>query len=189
MRLNNSMRETIKAKIYPMSILDDAKKKYDDDVEKFFKEYYKSLFTEEEWKTLQNLPEGWVRKATSLSISFDQPIGYRRCYFKNGPLRMVEKYHGGLSIDHANSAHSKYEYIKNKFDEFEANFRETRRKIDSVLASVTTDNRLKELWPEIGTIVDKVCKGYSTAEGKSISIPICELNKKLNLQAISGEDE
>lgn len=137
---------------------------------------YLDTFTAEDIKLMSSLPTGWLETDNDFHVQLGSE--YVRLVFSEHRRLPADKLRGCWKVYKSNHEFSlEYDTLKDA----RANLKEAKavaeRQIKAVLESVTTVNKLNEIWPEIAEFTAK----YKEAPGKVPMLVPNELNKTLNL--------
>jgi len=162
------------------------------------REVYASMFTPSQKKLLARMPDSWCYYNSYVHVDGGPSASWTSYYFseeeadrgrrygtsfKDANPKHLKKFPGAKS--HIVSFHSLPKDLQDKIRDLtvaELKLREDKDSIfthaRAVLNGCSTDNVLRERWPEISSIVDDVIGGYHRA---AVTVPIGDLNKRLGL--------
>lgn len=80
-----------------------------------------------------------------------------------------------------NSVKEEITDISNEIERFKENKVTYKEKVQAILSSFTTNNSLKQGWPEISAFVDDVCGNEPQIRIKNLPVQMDLMNKELNL--------
>lgn len=148
---------------------------------------YSNLFTRKEHELKDSLPKGWMLETQSIRISIENygviPVNFTQA------KRIPRGAHGYNSVvkvfDLKSPVGKAYTALKDMQDSLKADTRELVQakrdlgaKVEAVITSVTTTNKLREIWPEV---VELLPHASVQATVMLPAIQLDELNKELGL--------
>lgn len=198
-RLNSSIRDyVIRALLNKKFVKQDLGEQKLAETEKSAAEVsaklaYEAAFTKDTRKILTEAAPGMFPFASSARIRIENSPGnyYDKdfTFGENKPVPFRNSYHGGNQFaavipgDHPLAKALKaWEEAKKELEIAQQQLREeksaTRRKLETVINSVTTVKRLVEVWPEVQEFLPEVVSGN---DGGVPAVLIADLNKEFGL--------
>lgn len=159
-KLNEPIRKTILK-----SLLADKFQKRSDKLKAegcdFAMDIYREAFSEADRRKMKSLPDGWLPEAFTVSAQIGGQYIYKDCPDKK-PVRIPHAKRNECLVN-LPSSHPLYDRMM-ALNAEEKELTEEKEKltaeINAVLYSVTTANKLIEIWPEISKTVNAACKTY-----------------------------
>lgn len=178
-RLTNYVREAILK-----AALDRAFKAREEELKAeqraFADAVYHDQYPPELLSKMKALPDGFLLTDDDFRVRFGSNNWERVCW---GERRIIAKKHEGTAIiyddDHALSL--RFNELERKDEELCAEKTAAERNAKAVLNSVTTYNKLIEVWPEIEPLAAPFKQNEARATTFALSLPITQLNKALGL--------
>ena len=182
-RLTNTMRELIRNRLLEKRFapeekaLQDAFTKLADDIGR-------SLLTPKQWKMVEELPEGWLKKTNGVRAAF---AGQRKDLTMGAALAFPDSLYGDSyyrrDVEALFPADHKFTERFTQLTQREAELKQERqqckREIEGVLSSCSTLGKLHEIWPESKQVSGDM--GTPPASHGVPAIVINDLNAKLGL--------
>lgn len=139
---------------------------------------YNDTYPEPLRKQMAALPEGFLPTDSDLRVQFE---GHRFTHVYFGERRRVAKCHdysAARVYDEKHPLTLRYEAWKKAQDELGAEKSKAKSSAEAVLGSVTTVNKLIQVWPEVEQFARPFAK---ESPSRAIALPIKELNQSLGL--------
>lgn len=179
-KLNESIRRAILKSLLADKFEKQSAKLRTESVD-FAMSIYKEAFSEADRRKMKALPDGWLPETQTIQAEIGGQYVHL-CLAEKQYVRIPSERRGCLLK--LESSHPLYDRMM-KLNAEEKELGEEKDKliaeINAVLHSVTTANKLIEIWPEISKTVNAACKTYVT----SANLPaprIDLLNESLGLK-------
>jgi len=165
----------------------------------FAEKVYNDIYRKADREKMEALPNGWLPNNTSIGVQFgDGGHRYTTVLFDGAvygevgrvraktdkPRERVKRRvpykhsHGCVKVyEPAHKLSVEHQKLEGRFDELKQDYETAKRQASAALASVSTINRLVEVWPEIEPFARK----YDETPPKLPAVPTSELNKLLDL--------
>ena len=155
---------------------------------------WNDIYKPSERAIIEGLPAGWLPEFPSISVRFG-PFGYETLPFngdycdlrfllpdRKAPeqmmVRMAARHKGCAKVyDVGHKLEARHAKVKDAYKDFNERLKTARREITSVVGSVSTTGRLKEVWPEAAPFLAPIEKSAPSLPAP----PIAALNKTLGL--------
>ncbi len=181
-KLNKTMREEIAKDLTRK--LEEKKNAINAEGSHLAKMLYEEMLTPKERDLLNSLPEGWVPTFDAFYVKCPTNGRFNRIALKldfREPHPWTFNTRPNL-VDLESCPKFKAAFLEwhERYSAARETEQDARRKALTVLNSVTTVNRLLEVWPECRASVER-CVSESRTVGKAIAVPVGELNSLLEL--------
>jgi hypothetical protein len=184
-RLSTTVREQIRRALLSTRF-DKRTKELEAAQDKLARDVYETAYDQTTRRKMNALPEGWLPETKSVWARFGC-IDFHRELPDKKRLRVPFEKHGHygssaalLAVDADHVLSKRHQDIRKELDAIQRERNDLTREIDAVLFSVTTANKLVDVWPEIRKTVEDICKTYVASS--NLPAPRVEfLNKTLGL--------